>query len=151
MNAQSIISSGIIYNSFNELKCSDKVPLILKDIYKQLKHDEGIKINEWNIISLNESNDYNYELNQYDIYHIHNFAILYMGMGWVMVAAVNLDNEKVFIRYEGGSNGYDVQGNLNKTINYINNEKIKKYLSLEKFFSMIYKQVSLDDLKKYVL
>jgi hypothetical protein len=151
MDSQTIISKGVISEVKEyDLNPGERIPQLLLEIYKELDHNKELHINEWVIMSQKESKEFNDELFSNDVKDVHNFALLYRGMGWLYVAAIDLTNGEVFIRIEGGSNGYDVDANLNKTIDYIKNDKITKYISLDKFFNIITNNLY-EELQKYIL
>jgi hypothetical protein len=148
MNADSIINNGEIKEyefDINILNFDERIPSLLVEILKKLGHNKTLKLGPWNIISISEMTDYNIEFYKNNITHIHNFAYMDMGMGWLYVAAINLNNGKVFIHEEGGSNGFEVKSNLNKSIDCINKDKIYYYLKLERFLELIQTL----DFKKY--
>jgi hypothetical protein len=151
MNFQDIISKGVICESKDCTEDLDeRIPKILADVYRELGQTKELKIGDWVVLSQSESKIYNIELINNNVLSVHNFAYMYRGMGWVYVAAIDLTNGKVFIRNEGGSNGYDSEANFKKTIDFIKNDKIDKYLSLDKFFHIITNNLY-DKLQKFIL
>ena len=137
MDANSIIASGIVSRNENNFGFDNRIPQLLIDIQNSLGESCELLLGNWVIMSLNEVTEYNEELEKHYINHIYNFAYSNRGMGWLYVAAVDLNNGKVFVRQEGGSSGYDVEANLKKSIDFIVNNKIDKYLNLEEFFELL--------------
>jgi hypothetical protein len=153
MEAKNILDKGDIVE--HVLEHNDKLPDILNNLYDTLGYNKSLRIDNWVVMSMHEVYDYNTELYRRNIFDIHNFAYSYLGMGWIMVAAIDLKNQKVFIRKEGGSNGYECEFNLQKTAQYRNNANNNKYnlkyLSIEQFFEKLINQINYDIFEKYIL
>jgi hypothetical protein len=154
MEAKNILDKGDIKENILEHD-NGELPDILNNLYKTLGYNKSLHIDNWVVMSMREVSDYNAELYKRNIFDIYNFAYAYLGMGWVMVAAIDLKNQKVFIRREGGSNGYDCEFNLQKTKQYRNNTNNnkydEKYLSIEQFFKKLTNQPNYDIFEKYIL
>lgn len=100
----------------------DRLPKELLSMYEQM----GGCLNElvlgrWHFMSSVEAHSHNEELYRHGETTIYNFAMVYHGLGWAIMAAIDLENGMVFLRMDGGSNGYDVQMNLDKTLAYRKN------------------------------
>ena len=151
MNSQAIISKGVICETKDYITDLDeRIPKTLLEIYEELGYTKELRIGDWIVMSQNESKIYNMELENHGVADVHNFAYMYRGLGWIYIAAIDLTNGKVFIRNEGGSNGYDVEGNLKKIIDFIKNDKIDKYLKLYKFFHIITNNLY-NELQEFIL
>ena len=80
--------------------------------------DIEVYINEWTILSANEA------LKQYKEYcdegqpNVFNIGFRYLGMGHVEVLSCNLYNHLLFLRRDGGSNGYDREANHKEIIKF---------------------------------
>ena len=80
--------------------------------------DKEVYIGEWKFISLNEA------LNQYKQYcsegqsNVFNIGYKYAGMGHIKVLSCNLYNHLLFLRNDGGSNGWDREYNYKKIIKF---------------------------------
>jgi len=115
-------------NNFNLNLLPNKLNRNIKFIYSLLKDPScEIYIKEWTFFSPNKALELynNYckkgQKNVFDIGH------KYMGMGHVEVISCDLETNLLFIRSDGGSNGYDRINNYNNLINkgtipYKNNE-----------------------------
>ena len=107
---KTIITSG----SYDEFK--DKIPYELQCLYEYINNAdvEAYSTNcitfwKWSdILSYYKAKCSNGQKNVLD------FALQYAGMGWVQLYFVNLENGKIYKRYDGGSNGYDREDNFNK-------------------------------------
>lgn len=127
---------GIGKICYNIIDYNNNIPQVLNDIYKNLGNN-SLAIQNWEILSPEDISVYNMELNTRDLNTVHNFAISNLGMGWYLMAAIDLENGKVFIYKSGGSNGYDVEINLNKILNFRSTIDDSKYMSLDNFFELI--------------
>jgi len=137
-DADYILSIGKIYNDEpDHIINFNGIPQVLLDIYKELGDTRTMSIQNWKIFSRNHIDSYNKELHNRGLTTVHNFAISYIGMGWFLMAAINLENDKVFIYNSGGSNGYDVQMNLDKLVNFRSTMNKAKYMILDDFFELI--------------
>jgi hypothetical protein len=77
-----------------------------------------IYVNDWTIMSLNEA------LEKYEYYcndgqsNIFDIAYAYAGMGHIDVLSCNLHNHLLFMRRDGGSNGWDREYNYLQAKNF---------------------------------
>ena len=117
-------------NNINEEKLPKKLNNNIKLIYKILNNpDKEIYLNEWIIMSMNNAlniyNDYceNGQKNVFDI------GYKYEGMGHVSVISCDLNSHLLFLRPDGGSNGYDRQANFENLIKNGSNSYNKFYFS----------------------
>ena len=117
-------------NNINEEKLPKKLNNNIKLIYKILNNpDKEIYLNEWTIISMNNA------LNIYDDYckngqkNVFDIGYKYEGMGHVSVISCDLNSNLLFLRPDGGSNGYDRQSNFENLIKNGSNSYNKFYFS----------------------
>ena len=77
-----------------------------------------IYVNDWTIMSLNEA------LAKYEHYkndgqeNIFDIAYIYCGMGHIDVLSCNMHNHLLFMRRDGGSNGWDREYNYLQAKNF---------------------------------
>ena len=90
------------------------VPELLKSIYVVIGDpDKEFSIKNYGFLSFNSFK------NRINIYRkagqnkIADLAVSYLGMGYVYVLTMNLENGRVFFRRDGGSNGWDRDDNWN--------------------------------------
>jgi hypothetical protein len=114
MDAKNILDKGEIKEHMFEH--NDELPDILNILYDTLGYNKSLCIDIWVAMFIHEISDYNKELYRRNIFGIHKFAYSYLGMGWLMIASIDLKNQKVFIRREGGSNDYECELNLQTSI-----------------------------------
>ena len=57
---------------------------------------------EWNFVKLNSILE---NIDDYD--YFYDVAVCYLGMGHISVLAISKKTGKLFIRYDGGANGYE--------------------------------------------
>jgi len=125
-----------------EIKTYDldsRLPEELITLYKKMGNNlKALRIGRWDIFSISEAIMYNDELYKNGEHSIYNFATVYHGMGWIIVAAIDLTNGQVFLRMDGGSNYYDVKYNLDKTLAYRKNAASfkNKLLTFKQFIDM---------------
>ena len=104
-----------------------KLPLELRIMYSCVGKDTEVTINGFTFLKLSKIEKFK---NQYPTFV--DVAVKYMGMGHVLVVAIY--NNTVFLRIDGGSNGYDREHNRNKYTNYVptNCMSINKFMELSK-------------------
>ena len=91
------------------------------------------------IMSLEKiKNRYNLMKEEYKKDNIIDFAFMYIGMGHIIVAAIDTKDKQVFLRRDGGSNGYDREFNLKFIIDY--EPKIEDKISFSNWLLSINKQ-----------
>tara|TARA_R110002072_G_scaffold138708_2_gene282111 strand:- start:1320 stop:1931 length:612 start_codon:yes stop_codon:yes gene_type:complete len=124
-------------NNINEEKLPKKLNNNIKLIYKILNNpDKEIYLNEWTIMSMNNA------LNIYDDYcknsqkNVFDIGYKYEGMGHITVISCDLNSHLLFLRPDGGSNGYDRKANFENLIKNGSNPYNKFYFS--KWFFKIY-------------
>lgn len=90
----------------------EKLPLELRIMYSCVGKDKEVTINNFTFLKLSKIEQFK---NQYPTFI--DVAVKYGGMGHVIVVAVY--DLKVFLRIDGGSNGYDRASNKKKYTNYV--------------------------------
>ena len=133
-------NSNLIY--FSEIPTDmsmipDKLNRNIKLFYELIRtNDKEIYIGEWTFFSINEA------LEKYQNYcsenrkNIWDIAYKYLGMGYVEVLSCDLDDHLLFLRQDGGSNGYD------RAINYKNliekgSDSYNKFIFSKWFFNLL--------------
>ena len=99
------------------------------------KKNKEIYLNNWTIMSINKAMEfYNYycENNQHNVFDI---AHQYIGMGHIRVLSCDLKTHLLFVRPDGGSNGFDREHNFT---NLIKNgpSSYKQFFFSDWFFNM---------------
>ena len=107
--------------------------ILLYQIFNE--KNKEIYLNNWTIMSVNKAMEfYNYycENNQSTIFDI---AHQYIGMGHIRVLSCDLKTHLLFVRPDGGSNGYDREHNFT---NLIKNgpSSYKQFFFSDWFFNM---------------
>ena len=107
--------------------------ILLYQIFNE--KNKEIYLNNWTIISVNKAMEfYNYycENNQNTVFDI---AHQYIGMGHIRVLSCDLKTHLLFVRPDGGSNGYDREHNFT---NLIKNgpSSYKQFFFSDWFFNM---------------
>jgi len=77
-----------------------------------------VYINEWTIMSLDESLKRYNELCSKGQKNVFDIGYRYLGMGHIEMLSCNLYNHLLFMRRDGGSNGYDREYNYKKLLNF---------------------------------
>ena len=65
------------------------------------------------VLSLDEAREQYEDYCDHNQFNVFNIAYRYRGMGHVEVLSCNLYNHLLFLRYDGGSNGYERADNYN--------------------------------------
>ena len=96
------------------------LPFELNTIFKIIGNNNlECYLDYWTIMSLEKiKNRYNLMKEEYKKDNIIDFAFMYIGMGHILVAAIDTKDKQVFIRRDGGSNYYDREYNLKFIIDY---------------------------------
>ena len=102
----------------------------IKIIYKILNNpNKEIYINEWTLLSVNKAlNNYN-EYCEHGQTTVFDIGFKYEGMGHLTVISCDLENNLLFFRPDGGSNGYDRAINFKKLISEGSKNKNKFFFS----------------------
>jgi hypothetical protein len=89
--------------------------------------DKEVYIGHWTILSFNKCME-NYKQYCNDSQEsVFDIAIMYMGMGHVIVLSCDLDTHSLFYRRDGGSNGWDREANYKDLLKY-DGTKNKQFL-----------------------
>lgn len=119
---------------------SDSIPKGLNqniiNIYKILGNpNQEIYLGNWTIMSLNEA------LKRYNTYcqngqtKVFDIGFIYHGMGHLKVISCDLDSHSLFLRPDGGSNGYDREGNFENLIKN-GSSNYKQFVFSDWFFNI---------------
>lgn len=138
---ENIIKSGEVtsVDPKNFIQFDVNIPKELAELYEKLGDClKTIKIGRWHILSPLEAMVNNFTFHNQKEVTLYDFAMTYEGLGWALVASIDLTNGQVFIRLDGGSNGYDVDANLKKILAYRKNahKYVDKLISFEKFIQL---------------
>ena len=118
IDIDNIISNYKLNNEKKEFMENNNFPYLLKNIYSILGDPKREFVyKHFSFFSLD-----NIEKRQ-TIYKkdgqskFIDIGLSYQGLGWVFVLTLNISNGKLFLRIDGGSNGYDRDNNYKKFIN----------------------------------
>jgi hypothetical protein len=117
----------------------DRLPKELLAMYEQLGSClNGFVLGRWYFMSSTEAQSRNEELYRHGETTIYNFAMVYHDLGWVIMAAIDLENGMVFLRMDGGSDGYDAKMNLVQILAYRKNADkfTDKLIEFRKFINL---------------
>lgn len=108
-------------NLSNVNKILNDIPLSneLKIIY-QIIGNETIEyyFNNWTLMSLNDLNIYYKMKKQQNQNRVIDFALSYLGLGYILIVSYDSITNKIYYRLDGGSNGYDREFNNRFIIKY---------------------------------
>lgn len=138
-NTLSIIENNniIIIDEFKMLG----LPINLNDFFiNHQAYNKEIYINNITFISITKILElYKFYKND-NISNIIDIGFIYEGMGWIKVIYYNTKFNKLFLRMDGGANGYDRLENYNKmkNISKINNIELidNDDFSFEEIFNL---------------
>lgn len=118
----------------------NKLDISLKILYSFIGDNKEYLINNFNFFTLieiqNRINNYN---NFFDV------ALMYLGMGHVIVLSYHPKTKKYFLRHDGGSNGYEREAHHNFYKNYdpeleseeqLFNHTIHKLITFKEFMNI---------------
>ena len=132
------LSSGVL--SEEKMTFNENIPEELRQIYHTTGHFNELTLGDWHIMSPLASAEFNNEYKSRGCDDLYSFAHKYSGMGWIYLATVDLTNGKVFIRHDGGSNGYDTEANLQKSLkyreNFVSENYEEKLINIGKFLEL---------------
>ena len=77
-------------------------------------YDKELYYNIITLFSINKILEMQEQYNKDNINNIVDIGFTYEGMGWIRVIYYHKNFDKLFVRYDGGSNGYDRLENYNK-------------------------------------
>ena len=92
-----------------------------------------VYINEWTIMSLDESLKRYNELCKNGQTNVFDIGYRYLGMGHIEMLSCNLYNHILFYRRDGGSSGYDCEYNYKKLLEF--NYKEYEYFYFNKWYN----------------
>ena len=92
-----------------------------------------VYINEWTIMSLDESLKRYNELCSKGQKNVFDIGYRYLGMGHIEMLSCNLYNHLLFNRRDGGSSGYDCEYNYKKLLEF--NYKEYEYFYFNKWYN----------------
>ena len=98
-----------------------------------------VYINEWTLLSLNEARTQYEDFCDHNQFNVFNIAYRYMGLGHVEVLSCNLYNHLLFLRHDGGSNGYDRAANYNEILKF--EHKKYDYFGFEKWYNELISKI----------
>ena len=145
-------SNGEISNNINSVKTLldneyfIKLPENIKEFYSIINTiNKEIYINYWTFFSLSNTLErYNNYYKKDEIYTI-DLAFRYLGMGWIQILFYDHITNKLYLRRDGGSNGFDREFNYNELIKFCKNKSdyvdenfiTKSYIDIIEFFEEI--------------
>ena len=125
-----------IMNHKNLPKIPESLNRHIKVMYELIGDpNKEVYIGEWTILSLTKS------LQNYKQYcddgqkNVFDIGFQYMGMGHIEVLSCNLFNHLLFLRNDGGSNGWDREYNYKKIIKF--DYKEYEYFYFNQFLKML--------------
>ena len=92
-----------------------------------------VYINEWTIMSLDESLKRYGELCSKGQNNVFDIGYRYLGMGHIEMLSCNLYNNLLFYRRDGGSSGIESEYNYNKLLNF--NYREYEYFYFNKWYN----------------
>ena len=105
------------HNTIPELP--DTLNRNFKTFYEVLGNPKReVYINEWTIMSLDESLKRYNELCKNGQKNVFDIGYRYLGMGHIEMLSCNLYNHLLFMRRDGGSSGIDREYNYQKLLNF---------------------------------
>ena len=117
------------------------IPDLPKDLNRNFKTlyevigdpKKEVYINEWTIMSLDESLKRYNELCSKGQKNVFDIGYRYLGMGHIEMLSCNLYNHLLFYRRDGGSSGYDCEYNYKKLLEF--NYKEYEYFYFNKWYN----------------
>ena len=120
------------YKSIPELP--NKLNRNFKTLYEVIGDPKKeVYINEWTIMSLDESLKRYKELCSNNQKNVFDIGYRYLGMGHIEMLSCNLYNHLLFCRRDGGSSGIEREYNYKKLLEF--NYKEYKYFYFNKWYS----------------
>ena len=97
--------------------------------------DTEVYIGDWTILSLQKSMENYKKYCEDGQSNIFDIALIYVGMGHVKVVSCDLHTHLLFIRNDGGSNGWDHEANYKDLLNY-DRTKFRQFFFTEWFYNL---------------
>ena len=120
------------YNTIPELP--ERLNRNFKTFYEYVGNpNKEVYINEWTIMSLDESLKRYKELCSNGQANVFDIGYRYLGMGHIEMLSCNLYNNLLFYRRDGGSSGIESEYNYNKLLNF--NYREYEYFYFNKWYS----------------
>ena len=120
------------HNTIPELP--DKLNRNFKTFYEVVGNPKReVYINEWTIMSLDESIKRYNELCSKGQKNVFDIGYRYLGMGHIEMLSCNLYNHLLFMRRDGGSSGIDREYNYQKLLNF--NYREYEYFYFNKWYN----------------
>ena len=120
------------YNIIPELP--ERLNRNFKTFYEYVGNpNKEVYINEWTIMSLDESLKRYKELCSNGQTNVFDIGYRYLGMGHIEMLSCNLYNNLLFYRRDGGSSGIESEYNYNKLLNF--NYREYEYFYFNKWYS----------------
>ena len=120
------------YNTLPELP--ERLNRNFKTFYEYVGNpNKEVYINEWTIMSLDESLKRYKELCSNGQTNVFDIGYRYLGMGHIEMLSCNLYNNLLFYRRDGGSSGIESEYNYNKLLNF--NYREYEYFYFNKWYS----------------
>ena len=92
----------------NQFSLETPIPLQLKILYYLINSsNREISFKEFTLFSIQNLIQRFEKRKSLDIIHFLDIGLKYLGMGHVCVLTLDLNKQMCFLRYDGGSNGYD--------------------------------------------
>lgn len=131
IDSESIINVDKInlINKFTNIN----LPIEIKNFYiNNNSYNRELYIKSWTLFSIKKILDMHDNYLKDDITSIIDLGFIYLGLGWIKVAFYNTEDNMIYYRRDGGSNGWDRNANyknlkkydtLNKKSNGMNSDK----------------------------
>tara|TARA_Y100000768_G_scaffold358487_1_gene314341 strand:+ start:2759 stop:3331 length:573 start_codon:yes stop_codon:yes gene_type:complete len=115
-----------------------KIPDFITVLYKLVNNDNTeFYYKDIIFMSYNKIKEVYEDYAKNNQYNVFDFCYVYHGMGHLLVFSVDLLSSKIFIRMDGGSNGYDREYNYKNILKYNTKNNVDKFLTLSQFLKYI--------------
>ena len=115
-------------------------PEALKSFFVDKPYSCEIYINEWTIMSMQNMIE-RFESVSTDGILALDIAFRYSGLGYIKVLFYDPINQCYFIRWDGGSNGYDREDNYNKLKQYKYDGSMNYQMTYDKIFQVMERKI----------
>jgi len=121
----------------NDLVTTSNIPPPLARLYKIMGHPaREYYFGDWIFMSLDKIITMKNAKEKEGQMNVVDFAVLYMGMGHCIIAAMDPRDDKIFYRHDGGSNGWEREDNFKNIVKYESNNgqkfSFKHWMNLTK-------------------
>lgn len=111
----------------NQLISEHNIPEPVASMYRIIGNPEReFNFNNWSFMSLDSAINFNTSKKKSGQQNVFDFALIYMGMGNCIVAAIDPRDNRVFYRRDGGSNGYERTHRFEEIVGFEPNSKPNK-------------------------